>query len=158
MFYTFYSSNQNVDNHFVQHRNYNFNFAMVILLQTTNGSVPSSYLSTQLSPHLNLVSLCSCYLFEILFLQLLFSDAITDPFKHILSPQKIYQPVHLLASSQPELLHLLFFTLMCKFSTICISIFPTILTICLDILYSQISFWVFYSGYMFHKFFPTPFL
>lgn len=50
MFYTFYSSNQNVDNHFVQHRNYDFNFAMVILLQTTNGSVPSSYLSTQLSP------------------------------------------------------------------------------------------------------------
>lgn len=43
-------------------RNYNFTFAMAILLQTTNGSVPSTYLSAQLPPRLNLVSVRSCYL------------------------------------------------------------------------------------------------
>lgn len=57
------------------------------------------------------------------------SYAIMHPLKHIIFPQKIFQPVHLMDSSWPEMLHPILFILLCKFSTICISIFPVTLTI-----------------------------
>lgn len=112
---------------------------MVILLQRTTGSVPSFYLSMQVSPHLNLVSLSSSYLFKIHFLEVFFSDPIMDAFKHTFYTQKVfvYISVHLIVFSQPELLHFLYTGV--QFSTVCITIFPAILTICLDIVYTQIS-------------------
>lgn len=113
---------------------------MTILLQTT-GSMPSFYLSVQVSPHLNLVSLHSTYLFKIHSLEVLFSDTIIDAFKHTLLIIQIPSgniPVHLVVFSQPELLYLLYTDV--QFSTVCITIFPAILTICLDIVYTQIFF------------------